>query len=413
MDNLTHSLFGVAVAEAAYQTVRPKDKKQAKALRWVLYICSIIANNLPDIDILLSVFDTSSLGYLLNHRGHTHTLAMAWPQAIYLVAIVLYVAKRKGYNLSFYQSLVTGLVAVIGLHLHIGLDYLNTYGVHPFWPLDNHWYFGDVLFIMEPLLWCILIACCAETTKNKILHYSLLTVALVLCVLGVFVGLLQWLSIAGLVAFYIFLINSFRDKAPLKILRKSFVFVAVVVGMFWGSSYATKFQLLKITNKFRQAGGRVTDVVLTPLPVQPFCTVFQVVELRDGMYRVHMGVQRHEPFGIQVPCPNNLRVDKALPGLRRHPLAKYSKKDATSWRWLYEQPVKEVLDPARTNCKYRAWLQFSRLPAVWDNEYNDLRFAMKRRENFSRYVNTGADDECPPWKVPWIPPLSDLLKASL
>jgi hypothetical protein len=25
--------------------------------------------------------------------------------------------------------------------------------VHPFWPLDNRWYYGDLIFILEPWIW--------------------------------------------------------------------------------------------------------------------------------------------------------------------------------------------------------------------------------------------------------------------
>ena len=39
---------------------------------------------------------------------------------------------------------------------HIVADAWNSYGVHPFWPFDNHWYYGDAINIYEPWLWVIL-----------------------------------------------------------------------------------------------------------------------------------------------------------------------------------------------------------------------------------------------------------------
>src|SRR4029453_7993236 len=39
---------------------------------------------------------------------------------------------------------------------HLALDALNSYGVHPFYPADNRWYFGDAVFILEPWLWLLL-----------------------------------------------------------------------------------------------------------------------------------------------------------------------------------------------------------------------------------------------------------------
>jgi membrane-bound metal-dependent hydrolase YbcI (DUF457 family) len=40
-------------------------------------------------------------------------------------------------------------VAALGLLLHLGMDYLNVYGVHPFHPFDSRWRYGDMIFIVE------------------------------------------------------------------------------------------------------------------------------------------------------------------------------------------------------------------------------------------------------------------------
>ena len=45
------------------------------------------------------------------------------------------------------------VLAVLAPLLHLALDFTNSYGVHPFWPVDNHWYYGDAVFIVEPLIW--------------------------------------------------------------------------------------------------------------------------------------------------------------------------------------------------------------------------------------------------------------------
>jgi hypothetical protein len=48
------------------------------------------------------------------------------------------------------------LLIAIALASHLALDALNSYGVHPFYPVDNKWYFGDAVFILEPWLWLLL-----------------------------------------------------------------------------------------------------------------------------------------------------------------------------------------------------------------------------------------------------------------
>ncbi len=36
------------------------------------------------------------------------------------------------------------VMAVVGVLLHLGMDALNSYGVHPYWPLNNRWMYGDL-----------------------------------------------------------------------------------------------------------------------------------------------------------------------------------------------------------------------------------------------------------------------------
>ena len=45
-------------------------------------------------------------------------------------------------------SLVLAWLAVLS---HILLDYTNNYGVHPYWPFDNRWIYGDSVFIVTDL----------------------------------------------------------------------------------------------------------------------------------------------------------------------------------------------------------------------------------------------------------------------
>ena len=45
------------------------------------------------------------------------------------------------------------VTACVGMVLHISMDGLNVYGVHPFWPFDARWYYGDLIFIVEPVFW--------------------------------------------------------------------------------------------------------------------------------------------------------------------------------------------------------------------------------------------------------------------
>ncbi|WP_370466973.1 metal-dependent hydrolase, partial [Salmonella enterica] len=57
------------------------------------------------------------------------------------------------YTVSWADRMQLAAIACLATLLHIALDFTNSYGVHPFWPFDNRWYYGDAVFIVEPLFW--------------------------------------------------------------------------------------------------------------------------------------------------------------------------------------------------------------------------------------------------------------------
>ena len=68
MDNLTHSLVGAALAELTLPPAAPR------ATRRTFFIAGVVAANLPDADLVYTRITAPPVGYLLHHRGHTHTL---------------------------------------------------------------------------------------------------------------------------------------------------------------------------------------------------------------------------------------------------------------------------------------------------------------------------------------------------
>lgn len=149
MDNLTHTLAATALAKTRIGTRSPLS---AAAL--------VVAANLPDLDIVAGLWEPPT--YLVHHRGITHSLAGIVLQAIALTAIFGWFekrgAQRRG-DLAPPSSLWATLPAVlIGLVSHFLLDALNTYGVRPWLPFSNEWYYGDLVFIVDPYLWLLFAA---------------------------------------------------------------------------------------------------------------------------------------------------------------------------------------------------------------------------------------------------------------
>jgi inner membrane protein len=78
MDNLTHSIIGLAAGELIDRCLPEEpNRERAQARHRLLLVTGALASNFPDIDLALMPFLSRPLGYLLEHRGHTHTLLFA------------------------------------------------------------------------------------------------------------------------------------------------------------------------------------------------------------------------------------------------------------------------------------------------------------------------------------------------
>ena len=124
MDNLTHSLIGLAVAKAGLERLSPGATAAC-----------VLAANAPDIDIL------AVLGgrwfYLHNHRGITHSilgtliLALFIPCLFYGVDRLIARIRKRPPGVRFPGLLVASLIASA---THPLMDWTNNYGVRPLLP---------------------------------------------------------------------------------------------------------------------------------------------------------------------------------------------------------------------------------------------------------------------------------------
>lgn len=146
MDNLTHSLVGLAAAKAGLERLSPG----ATAV-------SIIAANAPDADILTLV--GGRWAYLHHHRGITHSivgtlaLALIIPFTFYLVDLSIARFRRQPRQLKLRGLLLASLIASA---THPLMDWTNNYGVRPLLPWNGQWFYGDLVFILDPWLWLTL-----------------------------------------------------------------------------------------------------------------------------------------------------------------------------------------------------------------------------------------------------------------
>lgn len=147
MDNLAHTLAGLAIAEAG---LRRKTALGATTLA--------IAANLPDIDALIYLVGDGVDG-LAFRRGWTHGIL-----AMVVLPFVLAGCMRAVTRLRRFQTdgrTVTWrwliVLSAVGVLSHPLLDLLNTYGVRLLMPFSNRWFYGDALFIIDVWLWLALV----------------------------------------------------------------------------------------------------------------------------------------------------------------------------------------------------------------------------------------------------------------
>src|ERR1700761_5801629 len=181
MDNLTHSLIGLIAGDCVARTLphsgRGISPSQRRSILLVLFIAG---GNLPDLDLILTshLFSVDPLRYVIQHRGYTHTIVGCCVLALCLYACVEFWARRRGVAFSVRDRALFGSMALSGTLLHLGMDFLNSYGVHPFWPWYNGWVYGDSVFIIEPLYW-VATAPLIATVQSRVTRALLILTVLV------------------------------------------------------------------------------------------------------------------------------------------------------------------------------------------------------------------------------------------
>jgi inner membrane protein len=387
LDNLTHALVGAALAELAL------PRAPSKAERRLFLAAGVIASNCPDLDLVYTGVTPAPLGYLLHHRGHTHTVAGLVAQALLIALVCLAPPLLRAIR----AAGVPRFSALVAMSLagHLVLDSWNTYGVHPFAPLDSRWYYGDAICIFEPWLWLLLGSAAALNAHRRRAGLAIAVVVLGLLVALSVVGVLPMAAFLALIACggglaWVAHAVSSRARAAAALTAMA-LFVA---GMFGLAAVAR--------SRTRAAVGterEVLDVVVNPNPGWPVC--WDVIAVaRDGPDLVlRRGTLSLLPARYPPDrCPSH-RLERRGPAPASAPLV---------WQAALRQPVDALHDLARKDCWVRGWLQFGRAPFVRDGTIADLRFE-SARGNFTAMALTGEERACPPAMTSWSMPRGDVV----
>jgi inner membrane protein len=301
MDNVTHALAGLLLAESAgrlrARRARPSEAEPPPRLRAVAAIASMVAANLPDADLFYTGAGADRLAYMLHHRGYTHTVVLAllgaalvWGAAWGAVRWRAPTAPARGD-----AGWLLGLLVASTLS-HLVLDWTNSYGVHPFWPVDTRWRYGDAVFIVEPWLWVVSVPALVAATTRRAARGLLALVLLAGLALAWRVDLVSAGAAAALTAgaaLAVGLARVLRPGARAAAAVAGWVAVTLVMAAGGAAARATTLRAVRVADP----SAEVLDVVVSPLPANPVCATVITVERAGATYRVATARVSAAPIG--------------------------------------------------------------------------------------------------------------------
>ena len=403
MDNVTHALAGCLMAGATTAIVERRKNAVVPGLRTAATVIGVLAAELPDADLLYagSLPGMGKLGYLLHHRGYTHTIVFAIIGALAMWGVAL-LARRSLRQPEIRSALL--VLAIAGTLSHLALDFGNNYGVHPFWPVNNSWYYGDAIFIVEPWLWVASLPALylmATTRTARTVFGALLAIILIAAWLVAMVGHTVALALSIGTVIWVF---ALRAAKPVHRIQYGILAWLAVDVVFGAASMLAEHEV-------RKAVGPQTfrAVALTPSIGNPLCFTAQIVQLDGPTFGVSRATVAPFPWLRDV---SHCMVDVVIDNEGMTKAAERSRTVAFSSEW--NAPRAELQHLVATNCEIAAAMRFIRVPQ-WEFAENgavtiaDVRFG--QGGSFAGIASQTPPKTCPRFVPPWTPPRSDILRT--
>jgi inner membrane protein len=404
MDNLTHTIAGVLIGESIARFVPASHSGLAlPQRRSLLVVLSAVCSNLPDADLLYTLASGHKLDYLSQHRGYTHTIVgVLVAAALVMLATELWLRWRRLQPTHRDRKVILGAVGV-SLSLHLALDFTNSYGLHPFWPLHNHWLYGDAVFIIEPLLW----TCGAPLL---FLLRSWVARALMAAVLAAALALsfgTEWILPASGVALGVLmaglLVTAWTASERAALLAAAGAWLAITAVFFVAGDQAAR----RVAADFGPSHGvALLDHVLTPMPANPLCWNVIAVLAQGERYALRRGVISAAPSLISAgSCP-----DRSLDAPTTAPMQALPGQHAAAVRWLDEYSVERArfAQVVQAYCDAAILMRFARAPWIAERgggwAIGDLRYDREPELGFAEIELGPQARACTAATPPWRPP---------
>ncbi len=401
MDNCTHTLIGVTLGNAVMAKIPRFTEKDRLAVIWT----AALSSNLADFDFLLPLLmGEGKLGYLMHHRGHTHTFVVVPLMALLSVLLAVRFAKcrpRTGRGWLFLFG-----VAIMGAGFHIVADLWNDYGIHPFWPFANEWYYGDTIFIIEPLFLLSMIPLALLSTLTPWVRYfwgTLWVLLLTLIWVGPFArwDISLFLTVWAAAFFYAQLRNR-RSVIP------SVIGIFLTLATFFAGSQLAKANYREFMAA-HLGDEKLVQLLTSPAPSNPFCWRIMSVSTAGDELIVRSGIYSHWP-GRMNPSLCNYRA--MLPGTANLAPVNVPAEPGMAWIGEFRASITEFRRLSRENCRFATLLRFARMP-FWQSQggkfpAGDLRYDFQPEDGFSE-IDLSEGERCPRLIPPWVPPLEEVL----
>jgi inner membrane protein len=236
----------------------------------------VVGANLPDVDVVFALFGDQT-AYLVHHRGISHSLPGLLGLAVLQAGVLRLIGawRRSGRSVSPVRFDRLFWVSLAGLASHFLLDYTNSYGIRPWLPFSDRWYYGDIVFIVDPWLWLMLGGPCVWLTLRRPWHgvgYGLLALVLTGLIftfgagaLPLTVKLLWATGLTGIALVWWRYGHRCGDRVALAALA--------LMGVYWGGLKALNTvgmnRIHEEVGRYIPAGA-IRQVGVIPQPVNPF-----------------------------------------------------------------------------------------------------------------------------------------------
>lgn len=413
MDNLTHTLIVIAAGDAvARSTAEGSGGISAATRRNYFVTVAAVSSNLPDLDLLYTYggFGYAKLEYLLHHRGHTHTIVGCILLAVLLYACAELWALLRKHSFSSSDRMGIAGMALLGGMLHLLMDGMNSYGVHPYWPLDNRWIYGDAVFIIEPLFWIAAVPL-IFTVRTWLARGVLALAGLAALGIGIWLHreLPMWIAVFVLIAL-VLLVTGWRRSPRTAALASVSAMAAITLTFFVSARFTERRVELVVATTF--VGDSPIDYVLTPLPMNPLCWNLLLVQTGGGRYIVRNGVVATAPAVLPARnCPDlGFGEHRTAP---MTPVQAPSSSDV-SWRGEFAMELKDLARIIAGNCEASQLMQFARVPFAVEREQRqvlgDLRYDREPDLGFAEIELSDPPPTRCRSSAPWIPPREAMLR---